>query len=70
MTDTWIDCKDRLPKRNGFYITYGAWREYFYAEFEMAKGRWVAGWNVQGVTHWLDGWKPGDPLPPPPEVKP
>lgn len=62
--DGWISVKDRLPGKNGDYLTYtcdGIVWPYF---FTSSSGVWedALGYSTDTVTHWM-------PLPEPPKTE-
>ena len=56
----WISVKDRLPEKDGIYLTFNKKKEYEFHFFQAGKQMWPAIWKEDGVTHWM-------PLPEPPK---
>jgi hypothetical protein len=56
----WISVKDRLPEKDGIYLTCNKKKEYEFHFFQTGKRMWPAVWAEDGVTHWM-------PLPEPPK---
>lgn len=56
----WIPVTDRLPEKDGIYLTFSKKKEYEFHFFQTGKRMWPAVWDEDGVTHWM-------PLPEPPK---
>ena len=56
----WIPVTERLPDKDGIYLTCNKKKEYEFHLFQIGKRMWPAIWEGDGVTHWM-------PLPEPPE---
>ena len=56
----WIPVTERLPEKDGIYLTFSKKKEYEFHFFQTGKRMWSAVWDEDGVTHWM-------PLPEPPK---
>ena len=56
----WIPVTERLPEKDGIYLTFNKKKEYEFHFFQTGKRMWPAVWDEDGVTHWM-------PLPEPPK---
>ena len=56
----WIPVTERLPEKDGIYLTFNKKKQYEFHFFQTRKRMWPAIWDEDGVTHWM-------PLPAPPE---
>ena len=56
----WFPVTERLPKKDGIYLTFNKKKEYEFHFFQTGKRMWQAIWEEDGVTHWM-------PLPQPPK---
>ena len=56
----WIPVTERLPEKDGIYLTFSKKKEYEFHFFQTGKRMWPAVWDEDGVTHWM-------PLPEPPK---
>ena len=56
----WIPVSERLPEKDGIYMTFNKKKEYGFHFFQMGKSMWPAIWEEDQVTHWM-------PLPEPPK---
>lgn len=59
-TPKWIPVTERLPEKDGIYLTFNKKKEYEFRFFQTEKRMWPAVWDEDGVTHWM-------PLPEPPK---
>ena len=56
----WIPVAERLPEKDGIYLTFNKKKQYEFHFFQTGKRMWPAVWDEDGVTHWM-------PLPNPPK---
>lgn len=56
----WIPVTERLPEKDGIYLTFNKKKQYEFHFFQTRKRMWPAIWDEDGVTHWM-------PLPEPPK---
>ena len=56
----WIPVTERLPEKDGIYLTFNKKKQYEFHMFQAGKRMWQGIWEADGVTHWM-------PLPEPPK---
>ena len=56
----WIPVTERLPEKDGMYLTCNKKKQYEFHLFQTGKRMWQAVWEEDSVTHWM-------PLPEPPK---
>lgn len=56
----WVSVEERLPDKDGIYLSVNKARQYEFRLFQVGKQMWKAIWKEEGVTYWM-------PLPEPPK---
>lgn len=49
----WIPVTERLPEKDGIYLTFNKKKQYEFHTFQVEKRMWPAIWAADGVTHWM-----------------